>query len=479
MLNTMKSFITHLIIISSMIMLCSCDDFLTEYSPNNETAANFYKNQDDIEQGVNSAYAALAATGEYGKNFIYLMEVRSDNSSVGSVTNSGGIYGDIYLFRESPYNVVLNTTWVACYEGIKRCNVVLDHIDNVDMSDDLKNKYVGEMLFIRALTHFNLVRLWGDVPLVTHYYDAPFDALTEGRTPSNVVYAQIVEDLKSAINLLPSSKDKNRPGAAINTTAKALLAKVYLTQGNYNDAKTLLSEVIQSGRYEFIEDYAQIFDVSNKNNAESVFEIQYSGAENGLGSAFANIFAPAGSRELTNGIGTTDGGNLPTKEFVKSYEKGDKRQDVTIGTVADGTYYCKKFVIAPVLANQSDANFIVMRYTDVLLMYAEVLNETSAQPNSEAIALLNKVRTRAGLTTYTSDDFADKNAFKKALLKERRYEFAFENQRWFDLVRTNTAIEAINASERNITMQEYQLIYPIPQNQIDVAPGYMSQNPYY
>ena len=94
MLNTMKSFITHLIIISSMIMLCSCDDFLTEYSPNNETAANFYKNQDDIEQGVNSAYAALAATGEYGKNFIYLMEVRSDNSSVGSVTNSGGIYGD-------------------------------------------------------------------------------------------------------------------------------------------------------------------------------------------------------------------------------------------------------------------------------------------------------------------------------------------------------------------------------------------------
>lgn len=474
----MKSFITSLII-GSIIMLCSCDDFLTEYSPNNETVANFYKNQADIEQGVNSAYAALAAAGEYGKNFIYLMEVRSDNSSVGSLTNSGGIYGDIYMFRESPYNVVLNSTWVACYEGIKRCNVVLDHIGNVSMSDDFKNKYIGEMLFIRALTHFNLARLWGDVPLVTHYYESPFDALTEGRTPINDVYGQIVKDLRSAITLLPTSKDNSRPGAAIATTAKALLAKVYITQGNYNDAKTLLSEVIQSGTYQFMDDYAQIFDVTNKNNAESVFEIQYSGAETGLGSAFANIFAPAGSRELTNGIGTTDGGNLPTKEFVKSYEKGDKRQAVTIGTVADGTYYCKKFVTVPVLANQSDANFIVMRYTDVLLMYAEVLNEVSSQSSAEALALLNKVRARAGLEAYTITDLPDKDTFRKALLKERRYEFAFENQRWFDLTRTKTAIDAIKTSGRNITIQEYQLVYPIPQNQIDIAPGHMKQNPNY
>ncbi len=466
-------------LIGCSLLFFSCNDFLTEYPTNNENVPNFYKTEADIEQGVNAAYSALAASGEYGKNFIYLMEVRSDNSSVGSVTNSGGIYGDVYLFRESPYNVLLNDTWVACYEGIKRCNIVLDRINNVKIDEDKKDKFVGEMLFIRALTHFNLVRLWGDVPLVTHYYDSPFDAFNEGRTPSSDVYARIVADLKEAINLLPDTKDKKRPGAAIAPAAKALLSKVYITLKQYDDAKTLLNEVITSGVYKFIDDYAEIFDVTKKNNTESIFEIQYSGADTGLGSAFANIFAPAGSRELTNGVGTTDGGNLPTKEFYKSYEDGDLRRDVTVGAVSDGTLYCKKFVAAPVLANQSDANFIVMRYTDVLLMYAEALNEASYSASGEAMSLLNKIRKRAGLSALTGTDVPDKASFKKAIIKERRYEFAFENHRWFDLTRTNTAIEAIKESDRNMTIYDYQLVYPIPQKQIDVAPGIMIQNPNY
>lgn len=469
----------YLFFIIGVLVLCSCNDFLTEYPTNNENVPNFYKTEADIEQGVNAAYNALAASGEYGKNFIYLMEVRSDNSSVGSLTNSGGIYGDIYLFRESPYNVVLNDTWVSCYEGIKRCNIVLDRIDNVEIEEGKKNKFIGEMLFIRALTHFNLVRLWGDIPLVTHYYESPFDAFKEGRTPSDEVYNSIVSDLKEAINLLPATKDKNRPGAPIASAAKALLSKVYVTLNQYNEAKPLLSEVINSGAYSFMNSYAEIFDVTKKNNAESIFEIQYSGSDTGLGSAFANIFAPAGSRELTNGVGTTDGGNLPTKDFVNSYENGDLRKDVTVGTVADGTLYCKKFVAAPVLANQSDANFIVMRYTDVLLLYAETLNELSYSATGEAISILNQVRLRAGLSALNGTDLPDKASFKKAIIKERRYEFAFENHRWFDLTRTNTAIEAIKDSDRKITISNYQMVYPVPQNQIDVAPGIMNQNPNY
>lgn len=469
----------YLFLVIGLLTLCSCNDFLTEYPTNNENVPNFYKTEADIEQGVNAAYNALAASGQYGKNFIYLMEVRSDNSSVGSLTNSGGIYGDIYLFRESPYNVVLNDTWVACYEGIKRCNIVLDRINNVQIDEDKKNKFIGEMLFIRALTHFNLVRLWGDVPLVTHYYDSPFDAFNEGRTPSNEVYNGIISDLTNAIKLLPTTKDKNRPGSPISSAAKTLLAKVYITLEKFTDAQPLLNEVINSGAYKFMDSYAEIFDVTKKNNNESIFEIQYSGSDTGLGSAFANIFAPAGSRELTNGVGTTDGGNLPTKEFVKSYEEGDLRKDVTIGTVSDGTMYCKKFVAPPSLANQSDANFIVMRYTDVLLMYAETLNEVSYSSTGEALSILNQVRKRAGLSELNGTDLPNKEAFRKAIIKERRYEFAFENYRWFDLTRTNTAIEAINGSERQITISNYQLIYPIPQTQIDVSPGIMIQNPNY
>lgn len=461
------------------LAMTSCNDFLTEYPTNNENVPNFYKTDKDIEQGVNAAYAALASTKQYGGNFIYMMEVRSDNSSVGSLTNSGGIYGDIYLFRESPYNTILNDTWVGCYEGIKRCNIVLDRIENVSMDETLKNKYKGEMLFIRALTHLNLVRLWGDVPLVTHYYDAPFEALKEGRTPKAEVYQQIIEDFKQAVTLLPAAKDKKRPGAAIQNTAKVMLAKTYVTMGEYSNAEPLLKEVIDSKMYQFMPDYAEIFKVSNKNNAESIFEIQYSGSETGLGSAFANIFAPAGSKELTNGVGTTDGNNLPTKEFVSSYEENDKRKDVTIGTVSTGAYYCKKFVAVPTLANQSDANFIVERYTDVLLMYAECLNAKAYSASGEAFTILNDVRKRAGVPEYTSSDLASKEAFASAILKERRYEFAFENQRWFDLTRTGKAVEAINKSGRANAIAEYQLVYPIPQKQIDVAPGYMIQNPNY
>lgn len=178
----------------------SCSDFLTEYPTNNENVPNYYKTETDIEQGVNAAYAALASRAQYGASYIYMMELRSDISSVGSLTNSGGIYGDVYLFRESPYNSVLNDTWVGCYETVKRCNVVLDRIDGVAMDDSKRNQYQGEMLFIRALTHFNLVRLWGDVPLATHYYDAPFDALKEGRTPKAEVYRQIEADLRDATN---------------------------------------------------------------------------------------------------------------------------------------------------------------------------------------------------------------------------------------------------------------------------------------
>lgn len=474
-----RKYICCLCAAAGMAAVSSCDDFLVEYPTNNENVPNFYKTEQDIAQGVNAAYAALASRAQYGASFIYMMELRSDISTVGSLTNSGGIYGDIYLFRESPYNQVLNDTWVGCYEGIKRCNIVLDRIEGVAMADDVRAKYTGEMLFIRALTHFNLVRLWGDVPSVTHFYAAPFEALKEGRTPKAEVYAQIEADLKQAAALLPAAADKKRPGAATANTAKVLLAKVYLTLGRHAAAESLLKEVIDSKAYKFMDKYADIFNPAAKNNAESVFEIQYSGAETGLGSSFANLFAPAGSRELTNGVGTTDGINLPTKQFVASYADGDLRRDVTVGTIANGTAYCKKFVAPPTLPNQSDANFIVLRYTDVLLMYAECLNARAYSATGDAMAYLNKVRTRAGLPEYTAADLPDAAAFADALLNERKFEFAFENHRWFDLVRSGKAVELTNRSERPNPISDYQLLYPVPQKQIDVAPAYMTQNPGY
>ena len=474
-MKTLKNIMSVGLILS---LLCSsCDDFLNQEPSSNGSVTAFYKTETDIAQGVTAAYNALMATSQYGANFIYLMEIRSDNTYTESITNSGGIYGDIDLFRETPYNNVLETTWIGCYDGIKRCNIVLDHIADVPMSDNTRNKYKGEMLFLRALTYFNMVRLWGDVPLVMHYYEDPFKAFELGRTPLNEVYDQIKSDLVEAAELLPEKVDPTRLGAASSGSAKALLGKVYLTLKDYNNAMLVLKEVIDGNQYAFISDYAEVFNVQNKNNSESIFEIQYTDAITGLGSSFANLFAPIGSSEVTNGIGKTEGNNEPTEEFYASYSDQDVRKSVSIGELSDGRTYCKKFVKAPVLADQSDANFIVLRYTDVLLMYAEVLNEISFSTSGDAFKYLNQVRIRAGLQPYTIQQINDQDAFRNALFEERRYEFAFENQRWFDLLRTGKAIEIMNASaNRGFTVKPYQLVYPIPQSQIDTAPDKMKQN---
>lgn len=462
------------------ISAVSCEKFLDQRPSDNESVANFYKTEADISQAVNAAYQSLAGSKQYGGNFIYFFEIRSDNSYCESITSSGGIYGDIDLFRESPYNTLLNATWVGCYDGIKRCNVVIDRIDDISIDQTLKDKYKGEMLFIRALTYFNLVRMWGDVPLITEYVDDPFSTFKVGRTPTTDVYKQIISDLKEAASLLPAAADKSRKGAALAGSANALLGKVYLTLGDWSSAASALKSVIESGQYKFAGSYESIFDVSNKNGAESIFEIQYTESIVDLGSAFANLFAPKGTTEITNGIGQTQGLNIPSDELYQSYEEGDLRRDVTIGTIpSDGRLYCKKFVKAPVLENQSDANFIVLRYSDVLLMYAEALNEAGYSATGEAMTILNQIRTRAGLNALTATDVPSQDSFRKALYNERRHELALENHRWFDLLRTGTAIEVINKSGADYHIDDHNLLYPIPQTQIDIVPGVLAQNPNY
>lgn len=474
---TIKDIILTALFACCILTSTSCSDFLDIEPDSSQSVTNSYKTESDIKQGVEGVYSALMGNAQYGGDFIYLMEIRSDNSFTESITNKGGAYGDIDLFRETSYNSLLEESWEGCYDGIKRCNLVLDKIDAVEMAEAIKNKYKGEMLFVRGLTYFNLVRLWGDVPLVTHFYDDPFEAFKLGRTPVAEVYQQIEEDLKNAASLLPTARDSKRKGAPIAMSAKALLGKVLLTEGKYADALVVLKEVINSGTYSFMNSYADIFNTKNKNNAESVFEIQYSDAVTDLGSAFANIFAPIGSKDVTGGIGSTEGNNEPTDDLLNAYEDGDVRKDVSIGSLSDGRHYCKKFVAKPVLPNQSDANFIVLRYTDVLMMYAECLLKTQSAVPSEAVEIINKVRSRAGLSPLTDAETSTADALNEALQKERRLEFAFENQRWFDLLRTGKALETMNAAGSNI--KNYQLLFPVPQTQIDISPETMKQNAEY
>lgn len=458
----------------------SCADFLNQEPISNSSVTGFYKTQADIEQGVAGVYNSLQSYKQYGANFIFFMEVRSDNTYTESITTSGGIYGDFDLFRTVPTNSILDLTWAGCYEGIQRCNLVLANIDNITMSEDLKKQYKGEMLFIRALTYFNLVRIWGDVPLVIQEVKDPFDAFEFARTPASEVYKQIVTDLSDASALLSEKVAASKTGSVTSGAANALLGKVYLTLKDYSKAELALKKVIDSKVYKLLDTYAAVFDVTNKNSAESIFEIQYNKDVTDQGSRFANIFAPKGSTEVTGGVGTSLGDNTPTEDLYGKYEEGDLRRDISIGHISDGRMYCKKFVVAPVLPNQSDANFIVLRYADVLLMYAEALNENGYKAEGDALNYLNDIHRRAGLQAYTANELSNQELFREAIWKERRFELAFENHRWFDLLRTGKAMEIMNASANGeFTVEAYQLLFPIPQSQIDAAPDKMIQNDRY
>lgn len=477
----MKKYIIMSYVLTTLMVLCSsCGDFLNQEPISNGSVTGFYKTQADIEQGVAGAYNSLQSYKQYGANFIFFMEVRSDNTYTESITTSGGIYGDFDLFRTTSTNSILDLTWAGCYEGIQRCNIVLGNIDNVVMDETLRKQYKGEMLFIRALTYFNLVRIWGDVPLVIKEVKDPFEAFAFTRTPSTEVYQQIVTDLNDAAGLLSDKVEKARTGAITVGAANALLGKVYLTLKDYQKAENVLKKVIDSKVYNLLDNYGDVFNVLNKNSIESIFEIQYNKDVTDQGSRFANIFAPKGSTEVTGGVGTSLGDNTPTEDLYGKYEDGDLRKDISIGRISDGRLYCKKFVVAPVLPNQSDANFIVLRYADVLLMYVEALNENNYKTDGDAFLYLNKIRERAGLKAYTSEELPNQEMFRGAVWNERRFELAFENHRWFDLLRTGKAVEIMNAStDGEFTVESYQLIYPIPQSQIDAAPDKMMQNDRY
>jgi starch-binding outer membrane protein, SusD/RagB family len=474
-IEMMKKIILILMIIQSLLSACQSVIDLAPVSSVN--ADNFYRNAQDIELGVLTAYDALQSIGQYGQYFIYFMEVSSDNSFQSSITTSGGVFGDFDVWRVVPTNAVLDKTWKDCYVGIQRCNIILNRIEPISMDETLKASRKGEMKFIRALTYFNLVRIWGDVPLVIQEIEDPFDAFQQGRTDKDLVYQQIIKDLQEAIDelpLIPTDIGRVSRGAA-----QTLLAKVYLTQKKYSEAIVLLKEVLNSHQYRLLDNFASVFSTQNENNQESIFEVQFKKGGLEEGSPYANLFAPSGASQLIGNVGTTMGENLPTDGLFNTYSANDLRRNATIGKLLDNRLYAEKYRDTPFQDRDGENNFIVLRYADVLLMLAETLNETQYIPEGEAFDYLNEIRLRANLPALTATELPNQNAFREAVWKERRLELAFENHRWFDLLRTGKAIEVMNqhtSPNGKVIIELHQLLLPIPQSQIDTNPDKIFQN---
>ncbi len=458
------------------LSIISCEDELDILPITEKSANNFFSNEAEIESAIVGAYGQLQNGGLYGLDLIGVGEISGEDSFEEIAANDGGRFGQLDDFSTNPGNDLVGDIWRESYEGIQRVNVVLNRITDIEFeNENLKTNRIGEMKFLRALLYYNLVRLYGDVPLVVEETESPFDFFGQGRTPSEEVYTQIQNDLQDAIQDLPQEKSPARPAEG---AARALLADVQMTRGDSAAALTNLEAVVNSGEYELMATTADIFGVANEGNAEILFEVQFASGFNAdgsiEGSPAASQFRPSGT------TANAKGHNLPTQAFIDSYETGDTRLDdyVAVDPDANPFYFTTKYEVSDTGVNDGGSDHLIIRFADVVLKYAEVLNENGQ--TAEAIIQLNRVRTRAGLAGTTATSQAD---VEEAIRLERRFELFGEGHRWFDLKRYGNAVEVMNtffeSTGATTRINENNLLLPIPQSQIDTDPDVIIQNPGY
>lgn len=465
----MKKLNLILLAIPVFLLMVSCGEDFTILAPQSErNVENFYQTQSDFNTAVNGAYAGLASNNAYGRNYMLLNEMRSDNTD-----NGGGATGlaesleRITLFNELPTAGEVETTWAGAYSIISRTNIILSRIDNANLENPtFVNRVRGEALFIRSLVYYNLAVTFGNIPL--QLTEVTSTDVEINQVSADVVYNQIAGDLAEAEGLLAPFYTGNDVGRVTSGAAATLLGLVELTAGNNGLAEQALRRVVDSGQYDLVPSYSDIFGPSNENNIESVFEIQYKSGGAGTGSGFTEYYSP--DLSISGGVG---GGNVPqalTDDVLTIYENDDERA-ATFGTTEADNPYLNKYDAPQSIAFDSDVNFIVFRYADVLLMLAEAIGESA-----EAYGLIDEVRNRAGLITPSA---TLAGSFEEILLLERRREFVGENKRWADLKRFGVAEQVMAAflANEGVTESDVRLLFPIPQRELDSAPGQLTQNP--
>ncbi|MFB6248807.1 MAG: RagB/SusD family nutrient uptake outer membrane protein [Salinibacter sp.] len=470
------------VLLAVALLVGGCDSFVDKEPISNPSRANFYESRGDFETAIAGAYDALQLTGTVSNNYWMLFEMRGDNTDQGP--DQTGLAQKIALlnrFQETTTNELLQQAWIDTYDGIERCNVILGQIDNLPDSD-FKDRVRGEALFLRSLFYYHAAVAWGSITLKTEATQGPDDAAnTTAQTDGpGAVYQQIAGDLETAQGLLPAEYDaESNVGKATSGAANALLGKVYLTMGQQGQAQTALQRVIDSDVYRLVDDYGDLWGPANENNAESIFEVQYT-TTGGEGSPFTNTFAPDVAA-VPGGVGEGLAENRPTPSMESAYlDKDGPRFRASMDTSyvdADGEVekarYITKYESQPFANFEAENNWIMLRYADVLLMMAEALG-----PSPRAWDLIDRVRDRS--LPDPQFDVDRTGNFYEQLLRERRVELAFENHRWPDLKRFEQYIDGVAEARVNEELADvsgFNLLYPIPQREVDVAD--LQQNPGY
>jgi len=484
-------------------LLSACDKKLDQNPISDQATETFYANQNDFIQGVNAVYSGLR---NWPDRMLNLSETRSDNLYA---VSDGGVreWEGINSFHKTiAGNSYVTEAWSGNYSSIFKANTFLENLSSkgpaVISDAALRTRLEAEVRFLRAFYYFDLVRWFGQVPVVEKTL-TPAEALQAGRNAVSDVYSLIMSDLQFAATSLPeaysAAADKGR---ATKYAAKGILALVHMTRSGptydikgpglgvneWSQALTLLNEIINSKKYAFIADYTDIFNYDKENNAEVIFDVQYNtGAVPVVGATFPWLLVPDTWFQF---MGKANQGGLTIRpvsnDLLNSYEANDtirKRATIVSGFTLNGVTetrsFLKKYVdVSKTPQNRLDwpINFIALRYTDILMMKAECILRGAPGTQADVDAIVNQVRARATLDPISGVTIPQ-------LMEERRKEFAAEGTRWHDLVRSGLVESVMTAwiTKEDVAhiMQPFHknyILYPVPQSELDVKPGLYDQN---
>jgi len=475
--------------LGAMLFTASCKkDFLNVPPQAQQPSVNFWQNQEDALKGVNAIYANLRSWNNVAFNAIAIESTGSDEADKGSTPTDATFFNLYDQFTVTSTHGTLQDFWTGQYQNINLCNQVLDNVPNINMDATLKARYIAEAKFVRAYSYFRLVRAYGRVPL---RLTIPKDN-TEYNIPQaerSAVYAQIEKDLTEAAAALPQSYGAADLGRATKGAALGMKAKVAMYQNKWADVLALTNQVMGLG-YDLFPDFEKGFRTQNENSVESLFEVQAELLQ-------SNADASNSQYSQVQGVAGVMGWgfNTPSAELAAAFETGDPRRDATIlfrgettpqgdlvpTTVPNERYNQKSYVPFNTRISGfnegAQQNFRVLRFADVLLMNAEAANELGNP--SQALTSLNRVRRRArGSNTTILPDVTttDQTALRNAIWKERQVELAMENDRYFDVIRQGRALQIFGPKGWKANKNE---VWPIPQTEIDLSGGLLTQNPGY
>ena len=486
--------------LGAILLTAGCKKSFLDVPPQGQQpAVQFWTSEADATKAVNSIYANLRSWTEVAFAPIALESLGSDNTETGSDPSDGSVpfMNQYNNFTVTSTQGQLSDFWNGRYQTINLCNQVLDNVPNISMDPTLKTRYLAEAKFIRAYEYFRLVRAFGDVPLRLHVPKDPTE-FNIPRTPKAEVWAAIEQDLNDAAAVLPVSYTGADLGRATKGAALALHAKVAMYQtlanpGRWTDVKNYTDQVIALGVYSLFPNYEQLFRIPNEFSSESIFEINAKHIPGNCDASNSQYSQVQGVRGVPRGGW---GFNVPTTDLANAYEPGDPRRDATIifrgettpegdvipTTVPNPMYNQKSYVPFTDPSNQdcnegSDQNIRVIRYADVLLMNAEANNELGN--SAAALNALEQVRARARagnnniLPKVTT---TDKAQLRQAIWHERRVELAMEFDRYFDVIRQGRGEQVFGPLGWKKNKNE---VWPVPQSEIDLSGGVLTQNPGY